>query len=62
MRRGQGIQHVGEHGRGDHLIQFKVEIPKKLSTRQEELLRELATDLGEDGVKPEKRGLFNRKK
>lgn len=61
VRRGQGIPHVGEHGRGDHVIQFKVEIPKKLSSRQEELLRELAADLGEDGVK-EKRGLFGRKK
>lgn len=62
VRRGQGIPHVGEHGRGDHAIQFKVEIPKKLSARQEELLRELATDLGEDGVRAEKRGLFGRKK
>ncbi len=62
VRRGQGIPHVGEHGRGDHVIQFKVEIPKKLSTRQEELMRELATELGEDGVRPEKRGLFGRKK
>ena len=60
VRRGQGIPHVGASGRGDHVIQFKVEIPKKLSARQEELLRELATELGED-VK-EKRGLFGRKK
>jgi molecular chaperone DnaJ len=62
VRRGQGIPRVGEHGRGDQVILFKVEIPKKLSSRQEELLRELATELGEDGVKPEKRGLFSRGK
>ena len=62
VRRGQGVPHVGASGRGDQVIQFKVEIPKKLSTRQEELLRELATELGEDGVKSEKRGLFSRKK
>lgn len=61
VRRGQGVPHVGEHGRGDHVIQFKVEIPKKLSSKSEELLRELATELGEDGLK-EKRGLFGRKK
>jgi molecular chaperone DnaJ len=60
VRRGQGIPRVGESGRGDHVVQFKVEIPKKLSPRQEELLRELATELG-DSVK-EKRGLFGRKK
>lgn len=61
VRRGQGIPHVGEHGRGDQVIQFKVEIPKKLSARQEELLRELATEM-EENVKAEKRGLFSRKK
>jgi molecular chaperone DnaJ len=61
VRRGQGIPRVGGGGRGDHVIQFKVEIPKKLTARQEELLRELATELDED-VRPEKRGLFGRKK
>jgi molecular chaperone DnaJ len=60
VRRGHGIPRVGHGGRGDQVIQWKVEIPKKLSARQQELLRELATDLGED-VK-EKRGLFGRKK
>lgn len=60
VRRGQGIPHVGESGRGDQVIQFKVEIPKKLSSKQEELLRQLATELGED-VKG-KRGLFGTKK
>ena len=47
MRRGQGIPRVGESGRGDHVLQFKVEIPKKLTARQEELMRELAAELGE---------------
>lgn len=60
VRRGEGVPHVGRGGRGDHLIQWKVEIPRKLSSRQQELLRELAEDLGED-VK-EKRSLFGRKK
>lgn len=60
VRRGQGVPRVGEHGRGDHVIQFKVEIPKKLTARQEELLRELAEELGES-VK-EKRGLFGTRK
>jgi molecular chaperone DnaJ len=61
VRRGQGIPRIGHGGRGDQVILWKVEIPKKLSARQQELLRELATDLGED-VKAEKRGLFGRKK
>jgi molecular chaperone DnaJ len=62
VRRGQGIPRVGDHGRGDHVIQLRVEIPKKLSAKQEELLRELASELGETNVRAEKRGLFGRKK
>jgi molecular chaperone DnaJ len=61
VRRGQGVPRVNGGGRGDHVLQFKVEIPKKLTARQDELLRELAGELGET-VKPEKRGLFSRKK
>jgi len=61
VRRGQGIPRISGGGRGDQVIQWKVEIPKKLSQKQQDLLRELATDLGED-VKAEKRGLFGRKK
>ena len=38
---------VGERGRGDHVVQFKVDIPRKLTPRQEDLMRELATELGE---------------
>ncbi len=60
VRRGHGIPHVNASGRGEQVVQWKVEIPKKLSTRQLELMRELAADLGEE-VK-EKRGLFGRKK
>jgi molecular chaperone DnaJ len=61
VRRGQGVPRFGESSRGDHVLQFKVEIPRKLTARQEELMRELAGELGET-VKPEKRGLFSRKK
>lgn len=61
VRRGQGIPRLQHGGRGDHVVQLKVEIPKKLTPRQEELMRELADELGET-VRPEKRGLFSRKK
>jgi molecular chaperone DnaJ len=61
IRRGQGVPCIGETGRGDHVVQFKVEIPNKLTARQQELLRELAVELGED-VKEAKKGLFGRKK
>ncbi|MBA2540911.1 MAG: molecular chaperone DnaJ [Deltaproteobacteria bacterium] len=60
VRRGEGIQKIGEQARGDQVVLFKVEIPKKLTSKQEELMRQLAEELGEN-VR-EKRGLFGRKK
>lgn len=39
--RGYGVPHVRGGGRGDHIIQLKVEIPKKLNKKQKQLLEEL---------------------
>ncbi len=61
LRRGQGVPRIGHAGRGDQIVEFRVEIPKKLAAREAELLREIATELGED-VKEAKRGLFSRLK
>jgi molecular chaperone DnaJ len=61
VRRGQGVPRIGGPGRGDHVIQLQVEIPKKLSARADGLLRDLADELGED-VKAPKRSLFARLK
>ena len=36
----KGIIHVQGRGKGDHYVQIKVTIPKTLSSRQKELLRE----------------------
>ena len=44
-----------EQGRGDHYIRFAIEIPKKLTAKQEKLLRELAADFGEDRSRPKKK-------
>jgi len=59
VRRGQGVPRIDGRGRGDHAYQFKVEIPKKLSARQAELMKELAAEMGEE-VTEVKRGLFGR--
>jgi len=40
--KGEGIAHLNGRGRGDEIIQVDVKLPKKLSKRQEELLREFA--------------------
>lgn len=48
VRRDQGIPHLDGHGRGDHLIRFQVEVPRKLSDKQAKILREFAAELGEE--------------
>jgi len=55
VRRGQGVPHVTGHWRGDHYIRFAVEIPKKLTAKQEKLLRDLAPNFGEDRSRAKKK-------
>jgi molecular chaperone DnaJ len=48
--KGNGIPYLGSYGRGDQLIKINIFVPKKLSPRQKELLREFDKLKGE---KPE---------
>ncbi|KKP94382.1 MAG: hypothetical protein A2152_02275 [Candidatus Levybacteria bacterium RBG_16_35_6] len=36
----KGVPHVGGSGKGDHYVRVKITVPKNLSSRQKELLRE----------------------
>jgi molecular chaperone DnaJ len=45
--KGRGIPHLRGHGRGDHHVQVKVEIPTKLNKEQREALRKYAHAAGE---------------
>jgi molecular chaperone DnaJ len=56
--KGAGVARLNGRGRGDQVVRFIVDVPKKLSGRAKELFRELAEELGEDV--PERRGLFSR--
>jgi molecular chaperone DnaJ len=56
---GAGIPHLRGHGRGDQIIQFVVETPKKLSKRQKELLQELA-EIDGHPVKEKLKGFFQK--
>ncbi len=60
VHRGEGIPRLNRRGRGDHHFRFKVEIPTKLSSREKELLRELADEAGERDHKGKIAGLFSR--
>lgn len=55
--RGRGVPYVDGRGRGDLHVQVVVDTPSSLSPQQEELLRQLAADRGED-VAPADHGFF----
>jgi molecular chaperone DnaJ len=64
VRIGKGVRSVSGRGRGDHVVRFRVEIPKKVSARERDLLREIAQVRGEtvgDGKRGHS-GLFGRHK
>jgi molecular chaperone DnaJ len=56
--RGAGVPYLDRRGVGDQILRFHVDVPKSLSPRAQELLRELATELGEE--LPEKKSIFSR--
>jgi len=48
--RGKGIAVFGGVGKGDQLVTVVVEVPREVSKRQQELLEELAREMGEQGL------------
>lgn len=59
--RGQGFPHLQGHGSGDQLVRVFVDVPRKVSSEQEELLRQLA-DLEEKQVDSQRNTFFQRLK
>jgi molecular chaperone DnaJ len=55
--RGKGIAVFGGVGKGDQLVTVIVEIPRDVSKRQQELLEELARDMGEQALVERRRFL-----
>lgn len=56
VREGQGVPRHDRSGRGDHLVHFKIEVPKKLTSKQERLLREFAAEFDEDPKRRKRKG------
>lgn len=59
--KGAGIVKLGSSEKGDMYVNVTVEIPKRLSEKQKELVRELAGELGDtnvSGASKKKKGLF----
>jgi molecular chaperone DnaJ len=57
--RGKGVPHLQSRGRGDLLVTVVVDTPTMLNKSQEELLRQLAVERGEDVAAPDA-GLMSR--
>jgi molecular chaperone DnaJ len=47
VRRGKGVARVGGRGSGDHVVRFRVEIPKKMTAGERDLLKQIAEERGE---------------
>jgi molecular chaperone DnaJ len=65
VRRGKGVARVGGRGSGDHVVRFRVEIPKKMTAGERDLLKQIAEERGEavgDGKGATKGRLFGRLK
>jgi molecular chaperone DnaJ len=60
--RNKGIPRRTRGGRGDQLVEVKVEVPTVLTERQRELMRELADELGRDVQQPEQLSFMQKLK
>lgn len=59
--KGQGLPDIRTKRNGDELVQIIVEIPKKLNSQQEELLRKFA-ETEDKTVLPKSKGFFEKLK
>ena len=59
--RGKGVPHLNDRGKGDLVVEIRVETPSKLSKQQKELLRQLAETMTVDNV-PTSRGILDKVK
>ena len=59
--KGRGVPALRGRGRGDLLVRVEVEVPGRLSSEEDELLRSLASLRGEE-VAGHDKGVFSRLK
>lgn len=59
--RGKGVPHLNSHGKGDLIVEIRVQTPGKLSKQQKELLRQLSETMVVENT-PTSRGLFDKVK
>lgn len=59
-KRGLGVPHLQRNGRGDMLINVRVDVPTKLTPDQRELFRQLAKTFGDNSTREDSKGFFDR--
>jgi molecular chaperone DnaJ len=59
--RGKGVPHLNAHGKGDLIVEVRVQTPTKLTKPQKDLLRQLGKTLTVENA-PTSRGLFSKVK
>src|SRR3984885_12297987 len=59
--RGKGVPHLNQHGKGDLIVEVRVQTPSKLSKQQKELMKQLAETMTVENA-PTSRGLFDKVK
>ena len=59
--KGKGVPHLNSHGKGDLIVEVRVQTPNKLSKQQKDLMKQLAETMTVENV-PSSRGLFGKVK
>ncbi len=59
--RGKGVPHLNERGKGDLIVEVRVQTPNKMTKQQKELMRQLAETMTVENA-PHSRGLFEKVK
>ena len=55
------MPHLNQHGKGDLIVEVRVQTPGKLNKQQKELLRQLEDSMKVENT-PHSRGLFDKVK
>ena len=59
--RGKGVPHLNSHGKGDLIVEVRVQTPAKLNRQQKDLLKQLGETLPIENA-PTSRGLLDKMK
>lgn len=58
----KGIKHLRGSGKGDQYVRVNIEVPKKLTEKQKNILQDFAKEMGEQGKDKQDKGFFGKMK